>query len=340
LFSLSFSDAAGPRAAAAALAAVALSGLLTSCGTGSGGSEQSFTVGLVEPDIAAVPLLAAVEAVRAEGYDVTIQETAEPELAIEGLIRGDYQFSAEATGPALIAISRGAPVRIVADMVANQWAVYGDAGIADCSGLDGRPFGIYSEGAVATAMVRQWVATSCPDGVSPEYLTIGDSQVRAQALLAGEISATALEESDVATLAGSEQGDSLHRLADFRRTFPGLHPQTVYANADYLRDHPEPAQALVDALVAESRKINEDPGYLVELVHEHLPGEYSDAVLRETATRYAEAGLFDPAGLTPESVQSTIDFFVRAGGVDPMDADDAADLSFVNRTSTTGGHDS
>jgi ABC-type nitrate/sulfonate/bicarbonate transport system substrate-binding protein len=112
----------------------------------------------------------------------------------------------------------------------------------------------------------------------------------------------------------------------------------VYASADYLEDHPEPAQALIDALVAETRKINEDPGYLVELVHEHLSEEYSDAHLRETATRYVEGGLFNPAGLTPESVQSTIDFFVRAGGVDPMDATDAADLSFVNRT--TEGHGS
>jgi NitT/TauT family transport system substrate-binding protein len=324
--------------AAALAAAVVLTGLLTSCGTGGGGSDRSFTVGLIEPDITSVPLMEAVDAVRAEGYDVTIEETAEPELAIEGLIRGDYQFSAEATGPALIAISRGAPVRIVADMVGNQWAVYSESGIADCADLNGRPFGIYSEGAVATAMVRQWVAETCPDGAAPEYLTIGDSETRAQALLAGEIAATALEESDVATLAQSGKGDSLTRLVDFRQTFPGLHPQTVYASADYLTDHPEPAQALMDALVAETRKINDDPGYLVELVREHLPGDYSDAVLEDTATRYVEAGLFDAAGLTPAGVRSTIDFFVQAGVIDPLDAADSADLSFVERT--TGGHGS
>jgi NitT/TauT family transport system substrate-binding protein len=183
------------------------------------------------------------------------------------------------------------------------------------------------------------VAETCPDGASPEYLTIGDSETRAQALLAGEISATALEQSDVATLAQSAQSESLHRLVDFRETFPMLHPQTVYASADYLEEHPEPAQALIDALVAENRKINEDPGYLVELVREHLPSdESSDAVLADTATRYVEAGLFDAAGLTPERVQGTIDFFVHAGVIDPMDAADAADLSFVDRT--TGGNGS
>ncbi|MEU4615014.1 ABC transporter substrate-binding protein [Streptomyces umbrinus] len=303
--------------------------LLTGCS--GGGSDRSFTVALIEPDIAAVPLLAAVDAVREQGFDVKVEEAAEPELAIEGLVRGDYQFSAEATSPALVAMSKGAPIRIVADAVGNQWAVYGARNRADCDQLDGRPFGIFSEGSVATAMVRQWVSRDCRKGSEPEYLTIGGSDARAQALLSGQIDATALEVTDAITLERAGGGKGLHRLADFKEVFPGLHPQTVYANEDYLDQHRGPSQAFIDALVAEHRKINADPDYLVSLMKKYLPEAYDEETAKITSRRYVEAGLFDAAGLTPRSVQRTVDFFADAGIVKHMPVEDVADLSFVDR---------
>ncbi|MDQ0948326.1 ABC-type nitrate/sulfonate/bicarbonate transport system substrate-binding protein [Streptomyces phaeochromogenes] len=308
-----------------------VSATLLLAGCSGGGSDNSFTVALIEPDIAAVPLLAAVDAVRAQGFDVKVQEAAEPELAIEGLVRGDYQFSAEATSPALIAMSKGAPIRIVADAIGNQWAVYGAQNRDSCDQLDGRPFGIFSEGSVATAMVRQWVSRDCRDGSEPEYLTIGGSDARAQALLSGQIDATALEVTDAITLERAGGGKGLHRLADFKEVFPGLHPQTVYANEDYLGEHRKPSQAFIDAIVAEHRKINADPGYLMSLLKKYLPDAYDDETAKAASRRYVEAGLFDAAGLTPRSLQRTVDFFADAGIVKRMPVEDVADLSFVDR---------
>jgi ABC-type nitrate/sulfonate/bicarbonate transport system substrate-binding protein len=314
------------KAAAAVSSTILAASLLSGCG--GGGSDTSFTVALIEPDITTVPLLAAVDAVREEGFDVSVEETAEPELAIEGLVRGDYQFSAESTSPALIAISKGAPIRIVADVVGNQWAVYGAAGRDRCDQLDGRPFGIFSEGAVATAMVREWVAQECTEG-EPEYLVIGGSDVRAQALLSGQIQATALEIADVVTL--SAAGDvEFNQLVDFGEELPELHPQTVYANADFLENQPEAAHAFVDALIAEHEAINADPQYLVDLAVEHLGAE-ADEVLLEVARAYVDAGLFDAGALTEENVQGTIDFFIGAGVLgEGLTAGDVADLSFLN----------
>ncbi len=172
-------------------------------------------------------------------------------------------------------------------------------------------------------MVRQWVARDCHGGAEPEFLTIGGSDARAQALLTGQIDATALER------AGGGEASGLHRLADFGTVFPGLHPQTVYANEDYLTDHREASQAFIDALVAEHRKINADPGYLADLAQRYLPEAYDARTAGAISRRYVEAGLFDAAGLTPESLQRTIDFFAGAGVVDPMRAADVADLSFL-----------
>jgi NitT/TauT family transport system substrate-binding protein len=309
------------------LAALAAAFALVACG-GSAGSDDSFTVAVIEPDITTVPILAAVDAVRAAGHHVEVVELAEPELAIEGLAKGDYAISAEATSPALIAIEQDAPIKIIADVVANQWAVYGRPGVATCDDLNARPFGIFSEGAVATAMAKEWVHSDCTAGSQPTYLTIGGSDVRAQALLAGQIDATPLEISDVAALE-SAAGAEFVRVVDFAQRMPDLHPQTVYANGDFLAEHRDLAQAFVSALVQEHVKINADPQYLVGLVQKYLPDD-ADENTAAIAERYVEAGLFDAAGLTEQNVQVTIDFFVRAGVLQGgMTAADAADLSFL-----------
>lgn len=303
--------------------------VLAGCAGSSAGSEngsEAFTVALIEPDLTTVPLIEAIDQLNAAGYNIDMVELAEPELAIEGLAKGDYAISAEATSPALLAIEQGAPIRIIADVIGNQWAVYGAEGVSDCNDLIDRPIGIFSEGAVATAMVREWVGDEC-DGGEPEYLVIGGSDVRAQALLTGQIDATALEIADVVTLA--ETADAhFEKIVDFGEALPDLHPQTVYANADFLKHRSVAAQAFVDALVEIHAKINEDPAYLVELAMKHLGAE-DDATQQAIAEAYVAAGLFDAAALTQENVQATIDFFTDAGVIGELDASDAADLSFL-----------
>jgi NitT/TauT family transport system substrate-binding protein len=316
------------------LTAIALLSALTATACGGGGvgtnadGTRSFTVAVIEPDITTVPVLAAVDAVRQAGHQVEVVELAEPELAIEGLAKGDYAISAEATSPALIAIEQDAPIKIIADVIGNQWAIYGKPGISSCDDLSGRPFGIFSEGAVATAITKDWVGSTCAAGNQPNYLTIGGSDVRAQALVAGQIDATPLELSDVVTLESSGISD-FTQVVDFAERMPDLHPQTVYANAEFLAEHRDVAQAFVTALVQEHAKINADPQHLVELVTKYLPEE-DPATVARIAERYVEAKLFDAAALTEQNVQGTIDFFARAGVIEQgMTAKDAADLSFV-----------
>ncbi|MEQ4714912.1 ABC transporter substrate-binding protein [Nonomuraea sp. B19D2] len=305
------------------LAVLVVMSAVAACGGAD--AEDGFTVAVIEPDIATVPILAAVDAVRQQGHKVKVVELAEPELAIEGLAKGDYAISAEATSPALIAVERDAPIKIIADAIGNQWAVYGKPGIASCDALNGRPFGIFSEGAVATAMAKEWVASRCSAGKRPAYLTIGGSDVRAQALVGGQIDATPLELADVVSLGESK----FTQVVDFTKTMPDLHPQTVYANSDFLSEHRNVGQAFVTALVQEHAKINKDPRHLVGLVNKYLPDEEHDEVA-EIAKRYVEAKLFDAAALTEKNVQGTIDFFVRAGVIEKgMTAKDAADLSFI-----------
>lgn len=305
--------------------------VLAAAGCGDDGGDaaaggKSFTVAVIEPDLTTAPILAALDTLRGDGYDVKTVELAEPELAIEGLAKGEYAISAESTSPALIAAQQGAPIKIIADVVANQWAFYAAAGITSCDDLVGKPVGIFSEGSVATAMIRSWVGENCTKG-EPKYLVIGGSDVRAQALQHGEIVATALEIADVATLA--EQGEPVQPpLVDFAEALPGVHPQSVYANSEFLTSNSEAAQAFVNALASEHKKINEDSQYLVSLVGKYLPESESEG-LGATAKGYVDKGLFDATGLDKQAMQQTIDFFVGAGVIKSgLSVDDAADLRF------------
>ncbi|HEX2128040.1 MAG TPA: ABC transporter substrate-binding protein [Solirubrobacterales bacterium] len=316
------------------LAAIALAGLLTvlvaACGDDDddGGGEAaggplSFTVGVVDPDLGSIALLEAIDVLKQDGNDIQDVEVAEPELAIEGLAQGRFQFSGETTSTALTANQQGAPVKLIGDLAGNAWSMWVSEEISACEDLDGRRFGIFSQGSVATAMVKNWVAQTCP-GTEPEYLVLGDSSTRFAALQAGEIDGTALELSDSLTI---DESEGLTQLVDFAEEFPELRPSTLYANAEFIESDPEATQSFIDAVNEVDQQISEDPDYLAGLIEKHLPDTED---IEGVARAYSERDLFDVTALTAESLEDTIAFFEEAGSIEPgLSPEDAADLSFV-----------
>lgn len=321
------------------LVAGALTGLLLAMGTAAcgsdddseggdsaGGTEGSFefTVGVVDPDLGSIALLEAIDVLRKAGNQVEDVEVAEPELAIEGLAQERFHFSGETTSTALTAAQQGAPVKLIGDLAGNAWSLWATEDVAACEDLDGRRFGIFSQGSVATAMVKNWVGQTCP-GTEPEYLVLGDSSTRFAALQSGEIDGTALELADSLNI-GEDEG--LHELVNFDDEFPGLNPSTLYANTDFVESNPEATQAFIDAVNEVDEQIREDPAYLEGLIEKHLPDTED---IPSVARAYSERDLFDVTALTAESLEYTMSFFEQAGSIEPgLAPEDAADLTFVD----------
>jgi len=178
---------------------VLLAVALSACGGGSEASAQSFTVGFTTPGIPSVGLIEAIETLRADGYDIETPKVAEPELLVEGLINGEFQFSSETTTAALLGAQLGGDIKVIADLTLNSWTLYGTSDIVECANLDGKRLAIHSEAGVSTALVRNYIEAECPEA-SPEYLVIAGSPNRYAALLAGEINASPLELSDAIAL--------------------------------------------------------------------------------------------------------------------------------------------
>jgi NitT/TauT family transport system substrate-binding protein len=288
-----------------------------------------FKVVIVDPDFSAVIAMAAADGMKAAGQPAEWVEVASVELASDGTSRNEFQFAGGATSSDLLAIQAGANNVVIGNETGNQWGLYSKADITTCAELDKKRVGIFSEGAVATAMVRNWIATNCAD-IKPEYLVVGGSNVRYAALLAGQIDATALELSD-AVLLEKDQGDAFHSLARFNLDLPNLKTGVMVGNREFVEQNPDTAVAFIKAYIDEMRKVNADPAYYRSIVLKYLPETPLDS-LDSVIKAYIDLKLLVGTDINMQSLQATIDFFIAAGVLNAgTKAEAIADFSYLER---------
>lgn len=326
------SGGTGSSTSASASASAASQAPEASGSTAASASElpgtKSFKVAVESPGVSTVAILAAIDDLNAQGYQVETPQVADPNLIMQGIGQGQFDFSSGSSASALIAIDKGAPVKIIGDRVGNEWELVSISSITDCAGLDGKRLAHHSETAVGTVMERNWLAQTCP-GTKPNELIIAGSDNRANALKAGQVDASELELSDGISLFATE-GDKFHVLTSFAKTLPDLKPSTIYGSSDFMSKNPGTTVAFLKAILEENRKISKDADYLKQLVLKYIPNVNQDT-LDEVTKQYVELGLFEPdGGLTESSLEYTINFFADAGSVSKdLTPDKAGDLSYL-----------
>lgn len=275
-----------------------------------------------------VGVMSTIDQLNQAGWDIETPELSASELQVEGTARGEFQMSAGSTNGALLATQAGFPVTMVTERVKTEWTLYSKSELDSCEALDGVTLAIHSEGSPATFMVQNWIEENCPD-IEPNYLIMPGSENRYAALLSGEIDASPIELSDAISLE-AEGGDDFTRLASFAEDLPDLRTTNVYGNPEWMAENPNTVATFIATLLTEYRKYAEDPAYLEEQALEYIPGVNPDT-LGEVAAAYAELAMFDPdGGVSQESQEYTIEFFVEAGliedGLKPADAFDRSYL--------------
>ena len=291
-----------------------------------------FTVAFTSIGIGSVPLLAAIDDLREQGYEIETPEIAESELVTEGVAQGEFQFGSGANNSSLAAIAQGAPVRWIVDRTLNEWQVYSREGVETCEDVVASRVAIHSPGSVSGAMLRDWINNNCPEDVAASYepLIIEGSQNRLAALLADQIDTSPVEFGDALIL---ENEGGYTNVVSFAEDLPELHPTSVYGNADWMADNPGAVEALIRALLEQHRQINSEDGYLMELFTEYLPEEASGENAEAIVQAYVDAGLFpDDGGLDDEAVEYTVSFFGPNGTGDieeELSPDQVADLSYL-----------
>lgn len=292
--------------------------VLAACGGGSNsgssssGGTKSFTIGFTSVGMSSAPFLAAIDSLNKQGYDIKTPELAESELVTEGVAKGRFAFGSGANNEVMTADSKGANLKVVVDRVSNEWTIYARKDITSCAGLNGKRLAIHSEGAVSTAMVKNYIETKCP-GTKPNYVVISGSPNRLAALLADRIDASPLELTDAVTLE-AKASDRYSLLTSFSQDLPQLHPTSVYVNGDFAKKNPETVKAVVKALLEQDRKISGNPDYLKQIATQFVPKAIDASTIDAAAKKYVDLKMFDVnGGLNPQDLDYTTKFFGPSG---------------------------
>jgi NitT/TauT family transport system substrate-binding protein len=313
--------------------------VLAACGGGSdsssgtSGGTKTFTVGFTSAGMSSAPFLAALDQLRGQGYKIDTPELAESELVTEGVAKGRFAFGSGANNEVMTADTKGADLKVVMDRVSNEWTIYARKDITQCSDLNGKRLAIHSEGAVSTAMVKNYIETKCP-GTKPNYVVISGSPNRLAALLADRIDASPLELTDAVTLE-AKASDRYGLLASFSEDLPELHPTSIYVNGDFAKKNPDTVKAVVKAVLEQNRKIASDPSYLKQIATKFVPKAIDASTIDSAAKKYVDLKMFNVnGGLTQENLDYTGKFF-GPEGAKAVDQDvptsQWADLSFLTQ---------
>jgi hypothetical protein len=264
-----------------------------------------------------LPELMAIDAMKAQGYDISIKQLDGSVLPFQALSSNQGQLTGASLPEGALAVQAGSTVKIITARNQNQVVWVADNKYKDCSKLSGQKVGIYSETGGYTILMKLYFDKACP-GVKPTYVTIPDSPVRAQAVATGKIAGTALGLPDAIALQQSNPNGTFFVLP-LSNEIPGVGDEYVYANSQTLKDHPTIAQAfVVEQLKAIRQLYGDDDAALADLVKKYLPDAKGTDVLKSMVKSklwYANGGLSGP-GLdatlkgfsltaTPDQLQDT-----------------------------------
>ena len=303
---------------ASALVLVLVAGLLAGCGGGKAPAEApakapvKITVAhSSSASLGDVVEMLAWESLKGKGYEVTPKFLAKPELAVQALTNGDAQFAAISSPTGMAAVQAGAKIKMVLEHKRNEWSMASRAELTDPKQLDGKRVAIHSEGSITNALVK-W--TNQKYNIKPTILVIPGSDVRAQALLSGQIDASPLEIQDALGVQAKAPG-KFHILIAYSQLFPGLNGTAFWASDDWLAKNPKVVEDLIAANLETRRKAKADPQWLIGEAKRLFP--QLDAKLVETVVKaYLQADIWDVNGnLTPQTADFSLKFYSEAGSI-------------------------
>lgn len=282
-----------------------------------------------EADFHSIPSLMAIDVLRQRGYDVGTVFFATPELNVAAEIRGDVQLSTGSSSAAFAAITKGAALKLISAQNGQEWALVATSDLKACADLNGKRLGLHSDAGVSTAMVKAWMAATCPQA-KPQILIVPGSSTRSAAMAAGRLDATPLELDDALNLV-EKFPSRFHWLADFSTDLPDLLNAVFYTRTDNLRANRPFYVAFETALLQTHRAINRNPQLLVEATPKYLPTMKGEDV-KGIVEAYIKSHNFDNnGGLSLAAIQYSIDFYSKAGQFKPgLKAADTVDFSVLN----------
>jgi NitT/TauT family transport system substrate-binding protein len=260
-------------------------------------------------DMGDIPSLLAWEQLKKQGIEVIPTFFPKTDLAVHAVVAGEADIGSAAGIAVIKAVESGMNLRIIAEQVRNEWQLVTPVSLKDPKQLDGKRVGYHAPITVTEALVK-WMANHYK--ITPNWMIIPGSDVRAEALMRGQLDATPAEIADVLNILNAKPGQ-FHVLISYAKTFPQLIGSMYFARTDYVQKNTAVVESVLEAILKAHRSAEESPALIKENALRLLP-ETKPALIDATATTYKELRIWDiNGGADKERGEASIKFFEEAG---------------------------
>ncbi|HXG52582.1 MAG TPA: ABC transporter substrate-binding protein [candidate division Zixibacteria bacterium] len=260
-------------------------------------------------DMGDIPSLLAWERLKKRGIEVTPKFFPKTDLAVHAVVAGEADMGSAAGIAVVKAVESGLNVRIVGEQVRNEWQLVTPVAIKEPKQLDGKRVGYHAPVTVTEALVK-WMARHYK--IAPNWMVIPGSEVRAEALMRGQLDATPAEIADVLNILQAKPGQ-FHVLISYAKIFPQLIGSMYFARADYARNNSATVEAVLEAILEVHREVEKRPALVKENALRFLP-EAKPGLIDATAATYRELRIWDAnGGADKERGEASVKFFEEAG---------------------------
>jgi NitT/TauT family transport system substrate-binding protein len=291
--------------------------LIAALGFGAGGTAYAQKkIRFAYPssaDMGDIPSRLAWEQLKSQGIEVTPQFFPKTELAVQAVVAGEADLAAAAGVAVVKAVESGMNVKIIGEQVRNEWQLVTPVSFKEPKQLDGKRVGYHAPVSVTEALVK-WMANYYK--ITPNWMIIPGSDVRAEALMRGQLDATPAEIADVLNILHAKPGQ-FHVLISYARIFPQLIGTAYFARADYLQNNSAMVETVLEAILKAHRAVAARPALVKETTLRLLP-ETKLELIDATAATYKELRIWDVnGGAGKERADASIKFFEESGLLKP-----------------------
>src|SRR4029079_2873385 len=135
-----------------------------------------------------VPNLAAIDRLKAMGYEVTNAEFQSPEAMTLALQKGDVDIINTSAGTAFSAIDAGFAGKVFLGQSNADFQMVARKEFQTCESLDGKRVAVQSREGTPGVLATRWFSSVCPKA-KPNILIVPGSENRVAGLIASQLDA-------------------------------------------------------------------------------------------------------------------------------------------------------
>lgn len=301
---------------------------------GDNGGEQPTSLRIAfgsSPDYTAVANYKWIEDLEAMGIEVEELYFESSQDAFRALVAGEADVAPTGIVSAiLLNMTAGENVKVIAnDLQTPDHILMTTPDITDDKQLEGKQVGISTPGDISDVLTRLVFDIRGVDVDKVNFVEIGGTNARIQALMSGQISAGLAHAAEGLAAVKAGGLNNLYALGEF---VPGYLQHGLMAMQDWLDENREFAQTLVDTFIDATRWAAENKDGYIELSKKYIEG-LDDDVRSEAYDIFIDIDMFAVnGGMDVEQLEETVAIEESVGTFDGQTVigiDEWTDRSFV-----------